>query len=103
MTLYIIAFLVIRSNRFRSLLVREFMAILNQLETRLKALMYCQRDRTPNTVEELKKQSTTVLHVDKELFSYRKQSDESFMKKIRALHQSPELELKHLHLVLHKD
>ena len=74
-------------NRFRSLAVPYLLAILKQLENRLRALVYCQRDRTPNLDEELEKQSITVLHVGKKYFvSSRKQKDLEFMNEFQALH-----------------
>ena len=92
-----------KSNGFRSLPVLEWLAILKQLENGLRALVHCRQDRLPNIFEELKKQSTTALHVEKDFVSSRKQNDQEFMKHFRALHQSPELELKHLHLLLRND
>ena len=43
-----------KSSRFRSLSVPELLAILNQLENRLRALVYSQRGRTPNNAESKK-------------------------------------------------
>ena len=91
------------SNGFRSLSVTELLTILNQLEGRLRALVYCQRDWTPNTVEKLKSRSIIVLQVEKNFVSSRKQKCQGFMKQICALHESPELQLKHLHILLRND
>ena len=42
------------SNGFLFLSVPDILAILKQLENRLRVLVYCQRDGTPNIAEELK-------------------------------------------------
>ena len=92
-----------KSDEFRSLPVPELLATLNQLENRLRALVYYQRDRTSNIVEEMKKQSISVLHVEKDFVSSRKQKDQLFMEQFRAIHQSLELEMKLLYLLLRND
>ena len=102
-TLKILAFLDIKRNGFRSLSVPESLAILKQLDNKLTVLVFCQWYRTTNIVEELEKQSFTVLHVEKDFLSSRKQKNQDFIKQFRRLHKSPELELKHLHLLLRND
>ena len=79
------------------------MATLNQLENNLRAVVYRQRDWTANIVDELKKQCVTVLHVEKDFVSSRKQKDQDFMKQFRTLNQSSELELKHLQVLIRSD
>ena len=85
-----------KSNGFRSLSVPELSAILKQLKNRLRALVYCHCDWTPKILEELKKQIFTVLHIQKDFVSSWKQNDQDFLEQFRELHQSPQLELKHL-------
>ena len=92
-----------KSNGFRSLSVPELLAILNKLENKLTALVYCQRDQSLNIVDELKTQSISVLHVEKNFLSSRKQKGQDFVKQFRALHQSLDLQLQHLHLLLRID
>ena len=92
-----------KRDGFRSFPVPELLATLNQLEDRLRALVYYQRDRTSNIVEEMKKQNISVLHVEKDFVLSRKQKDQDFMKQFHALHQSLELQMKHLHLLLRND
>ena len=90
-----------KGTRFLS--VSECLAILKQLENRLRALVYCKPDWTPNIVEELKRQSITVWHVKKDFVFSRKQNDQEFMKQFRVVQQSPEFELQHLHILLRND
>ena len=89
-----------KSNGFRPLSVPELLEVLKSLENRLRALVYCQRDRTPDIFEHLKVQSIKVFHIERDFVSKRKQRDQVFLRQFRALHQSPELELKHLDIVL---
>ena len=63
-----------KSNRLRFLSAPVLLEILDQLENKLRAPMYCQRDRTPNIVRELEKQSFNVLHVEKAFISIRKKT-----------------------------
>ena len=59
----------LKSNVFRSFSIPELLE-LKQLENRLRALVYSQRDQTLYVVEELKKkQSIIVLHVEKDFVS----------------------------------
>ena len=62
--------------------------------------MYCQRDRTPDIFTELQETNILVLNIAKDLISLRKQNDSDYLQSLKALHQSPDLELKHLNLVL---
>ena len=57
-----------KNNGFWSLSVLELITILKTLRKTLRALVYNQRDRTPNFVEEMKKENNTVLHVKRILF-----------------------------------
>ena len=62
--------------------------------------MYCQRDRTQDMLAELQKTNILVLSIEKDLISLRKQKDSDYLQNLKALHQSPDLELKHLHTIL---
>ena len=92
-----------KSNRSRSLLVPELIAILNKLENRLTAPVRHQNDQRPNIVEEPKKQSNTILHSGKNFVSSKKQNSQDFPKQFRASHQIPEIEFIHLQLLLRND
>ena len=94
------------SNKFRDLSVLDLIETLKSLQDKLCALVYCQRNRTPYIFEELK-----VLQIDhdfkafsivEDFISVKKQKDPEILKQFKALHQSPELELKNLDLVLRK-
>ena len=62
--------------------------------------MYSQRDRTPDIFTELQETNILVLNIAKDLISLRKQKYSDYLQSLKALHQSPDLELKHLNLVL---
>ena len=69
--------------------------------------MYCQRNRTPYIFDELKVLQTDhnikVFSIVKDFISVKKQKDPEILKQFKALHQSPELELKNLAFVLRKE
>ena len=62
--------------------------------------MYCQRNRTPDIFLQLKETNILVLNIEKDFTSLRKQKDPEYLQNLKALHQSPDLELKHLNLIL---
>ena len=78
MTLYIVAFQSMKATDSDLFSQYLNLAILKQLKNRLRALVYCQRDRPPNIAKELKKQSITVLDVEKDFASSRKHKDQVF-------------------------
>ena len=65
--------------------------------------MYCHRYRNPDIFEALKQQSISVFSIEKDFTSTRKQKDPNFLNELKALHQKPELELKHLDIVLRNE
>ena len=95
------------SNNFRSLTVPELIEVLKSLQHRLSALVYCHRYRTPDIFEQLKALETDlnikVFDIVKDFISPKKQKDPELLKKFKALHQSPELELKNLDFLLRKE
>ena len=95
------------SNNFRPLTVSQLLDILKTFENKLRALVYCHRFRTPNILLNLKEiEKTTnikVFSVVDDFISTRKQKDPDFLKKLKALHQSPEIELKHIDFLLRKE
>ena len=95
------------SNNFRALSVADLIETLNLLQDKLCALVYCQRNRTPYIFEELKVLQTDhnikVFSIVKDFISVKKQKDPEILKQFKALHQSPELELKNLDFVLRKE
>ena len=95
------------SNNFRALSVLELIETLKNLQDKLCALVYCQRNRTPYNFEDLKVLQTDhdikAFSIVKDFISVKKQKDPEILKQFKALHQSPELELKKLDLVLRKE
>ena len=81
--------------------------ILKPFENKLRALVYCHRFRTPNILLNLKEiEKTTnikVFSIVDDFISTRKQKDPDFLKKLEALHQRPEIELKHIDFLLQKE
>ena len=92
------------SNNFRSLSVPELIEVSKGLQDKLCALVYCHRNRTPDIFEQLKVSETDlhikVFNIVKDFISSKKQKDAELLKKYKALHQSPELELKNLDFLL---
>ena len=89
-----------KSNSYRALSVSDLVDVLKSYQNRTRALVYCQRDRTPGIFTELQETNILVLNIAKDLISLRKQKDSDYLQRLKALHQSPDLELKHLNLVL---
>ena len=84
-------------------MIDEFKAI----QDKLCALVYCQRYRTPYIFVALNVLKTDhnieVFSIVKDFISSKKQKDPQLLKKYKALHQSPELELKSLDFILRKE
>ena len=88
------------SNFYRALSVIDLVNVLKSYQHRIRALVYCQRNRTPDIFLQLKETIILVLSIEKNLISLRKQKDSDYLQNLKALHQSPDLELKHLHTIL---
>ena len=95
------------SNKFSPLPVSQLLDILKSFENKLRAVVYCHRFRTPNILLNLKEIKKTtnikVFSIVDDFISTRKQKDPDFLKKFKALHQSPEIELKHIDFLLRKE
>ena len=95
------------SNNYRALTVPQLLDILKSFENKLRALVYCHRFRTPNILPKLKESEKTtnikVISIVDDFISTRKQKDPDFLKKLKALHQSPEIEIKHIDFILRKE
>ena len=89
-----------KSNFYRALSVIDLVNILKSYQNRIKALVYCQRNRTPDHFVQLKDTNILVLNIEKDFTSLRKQKDLDYLQNLKTLHQSPDLELKHLNLIL---
>ena len=95
------------SNNFRPLTVPQLVEILKSIENKLRALVYCHRFGTPNICENLKELENStnikVFSTVEDFISTKKQKDPDFLKKLKALHQSPEIEIKHIFFILRKE
>ena len=95
------------SNNFQALTVPELIDVLKGIRDKLSALVYCQRQRTPNIFEDLNVLKTyhniEVFSIVEDFISSKKQKNPELLKKYKALHQSPELELKRLDFILRKE
>ena len=89
-----------KSNFYRALSDPTLIEVLIPYQNRIRALVYCQRDRTPDIVAKLQKTNILVLSIEKDLISLRKQKDSDYLQNLKALHQRPDLELKHMHTIL---
>ena len=89
-----------KSNFYRALSVIDLVNVLKSYQHRIRALVYCQRNRTPDIFLQLKETNILVLNIEKDFISLRKQKDHDYLQNLKALHQSPDLEFKHLNLVL---
>ena len=95
------------SNNFRALSVSELIEILKSFQDRLSALVYCHRYRTQDIFEQLKVSETDldikVFNIVKDFISPKKQKDTELLENFKALHQSPDVELKNLNFLLCKE
>ena len=95
------------SNNFQALTVPQLIDELKAVQDKLSALVYCQRHRTPNIFEDLNVLKTDhnieVFSIVEDFISSKKQKNPELLKKYKALHQSPELELKSLDFILRKE
>ena len=89
-----------KSNNYRPLSVSDLINV-------LKALVYCQRDRTPDVFDSLqeseKSKSIQVFSFVKDYISIRKQNNPDLFNQLEALHQILEIELKNIGLTPRKE
>ena len=88
------------NNRHRKFKVEELVPILEKYASRIQALVYCHRKRTSNIYQNLLDTNITVLSIETDLLSKRKQKDPRYQRDLKAVHQSFDLEIKNLELVL---
>lgn len=88
------------SSNYTCLSNAQLLSTLNDFSSKVKALVYCRRDGTPDIYSSLKGKFLT-LNVVKDIISKRKAKDKSLLKNYRSLHQKHELELKTLSIILH--
>ena len=85
----------------------DLIDVLKSLQDKLSSLVYCHCFRTPYIFDALNVLETDhnikVFNVVRDFFSSKKQKNPELLKQFKALHQSPELELKNLDLLLRKE
>ena len=84
-----------RSNN-KLLTPSQPIAVLEEYQERIEAIVYCPIEGTPDIYDQLKRSTLVTIHIVKNIVSKRKQKDPSLLKEYRALHQKPALELKTL-------
>ena len=89
-----------RTNNYREIALPELVTVLERYQDRLKAIVFCPHNGSPNTFGFLKQTSIVTLHVILDLVSKRKQKDLNLVKEYYRLHQKHHLELKSLTLVI---
>ena len=93
-----------RSNNNKPLTPSQLIAVLEEYQDRIEAIVYCPREGTPDIYDQLTRSTQVTIHIVKDIVSKRKQKDPSLLKEYRALDQKPALELKTLTIVLaHKN
>ena len=89
-----------KSNFYRALSVSKTINKLESYQNRIRALVYCQRNRTTDIFSQLKETNILVFSIEKEFISLGKQKDLEYLKNLKALQESPDIELNYLDLVL---
>ena len=89
-----------RSSNNKPLTPSQLIAVPEEYQERIEAIVYCPREGTLHIYEQLKRSTLVTIHIVIGIVSKRKQKDPSLLKEYRALHQRPELELKTLTIVL---
>ena len=91
-------------NNFMDLSVPDLIDVLKSLQNKLRSLVYCHRFRPPYIFDALDVLKTDhnikLFSVVEDFISSKKQKNPESLKKFKALHQSPELEVKSLNLDL---
>ncbi len=85
-------------NNFTALSPSKFLEVVRGY-SQVKALLYVQRDGTPDIFDALKREKLLTLHILKDLISKRKAKQRALLLKYRDLHPETGLELKSLRIV----
>ena len=89
-----------KSNRNKPPKVPELLKVLEALKDKVSALVYCHRYHTPDIFDILSQQSIPVLNIVRDFTSDRKQKDPEYLHQLKVIHQSADIEWKHLNIVL---
>ena len=94
-------------KKYRHLSIPDLINVLKTLQDKLSALVYCQRDRTPNTFDSLerlqKSNCIQVFSIVQELISVRRQNNPDLLKQLKSLQQSLEIDLKNIDFIPQKE
>ena len=91
---------IIEFKKIKPLMTQQLLDTLRSFNN-LFAIVYCQRTGTENIFDELRTLDTIVIDVTKHLISKSESLDENITGLYRELHQSSDLELRSLSVVLH--
>ena len=95
------------SNHYRALTVPQLLDFLKFFEKKTAGSSVLPPIPYPNILPKLKENEKTtnikVFSIVDDIISTRKQKDPDILKKLKALHQSPEIEIKHFDLSLRKE
>ena len=89
-----------RTNNYRPAGVEELTNYLKSKKQQILAIVYCRREGTPDLFSQLLGTGVLIIPATKRLLSKSKQSDPEQLMEYLKLHQSAELELKSLQLVV---
>ena len=93
-----------RTNNYLPAGVEELTNFLKSKKQQILAIVYCRREGTPDFFSQLLGTGVLIIPATKRLLSKSKQNDPQQLKEYLKLHQSAELELKSLRLVVaHKE
>ena len=88
------------SNNNRPLSNIEVLQELNFCTDRLQALVYCQRDRNPDSFNLLKQHEILTMSIVKNVISLKKKTKFDLLRQCEAVHRSPDLEFETLSVVV---
>ena len=89
-----------RSINNKPLAPLQLIAVHENYQERIEAIVHCTREGTPDIYDQLKRSTLVIIHIVTDILSKRKQKDPGLVKEYRALHQKPARELKTLTIVL---
>ena len=89
-----------RTNNYRPAGVEELTNYFKSKKQQLLAIVYCRREGTPDLFSQLLGAGVLIIPATKRLLSKSKQNDPEQLKQYLKLHQSAELELKSMRLVV---
>ena len=94
-----------RTNNYTPSPLEELLAYLQSKRRQISAIVYCRRTGTPDIFEDLRKTEIIVMKTTGNLISRSKRQNPAVIREYLQLHQSNELELKSLRVVLshHRD